>query len=375
MELNTEQLAVVNTAASHVIVKSGAGAGKTATLVARIKHLLESGVLPSDIVAITFTNLAAEEMRSRLPNVTGLKICTIHSYANQLLNSIGVDTQDLIEDENFDELFNRIKAYPKCLQLVRYMLIDEGHDLSDQQFDFILDYVEPRNWMFFYDLKQCIYEWRGADPWRLIKLEGSPSTKVFELSRNYRNGKDILSFAKRILSSLTSEYKDTSTAIRGYRGQVIEGEGDICALIDIIQKDGVWKDWFVLTRTNAQAESIMREFGRRGIPYATFKQGGVDLATLKDILNNDQVLVLTSHSSKGLERLKVAVVGARFYSDEERRLDYVSATRAKDMLIWWNLLESKKLKYKRDYTAVNTLSFGNFYNDFGDEDGMYNSTF
>jgi DNA helicase-2/ATP-dependent DNA helicase PcrA len=85
-----------------VLVVAGPGSGKTATTVARIKHLIEDGVDPSKIVAITFTNAAAREMHNRLI-LTGevdlecagarpidLGHCgTLHSFALKMLKQFG----------------------------------------------------------------------------------------------------------------------------------------------------------------------------------------------------------------------------------------------------------------------------------------------
>ena len=56
MKLSKQQEAIVNATASKIVVIASAAAGKTAVLTARIQHLLDSGVDPHKIVAITFTN-------------------------------------------------------------------------------------------------------------------------------------------------------------------------------------------------------------------------------------------------------------------------------------------------------------------------------
>lgn len=72
MELSEQQQKAVNHTGSPALVVAGAGSGKTRTLTAKILHLIESGHDPKKILAITFTNKAAEEMKSRLYKLTGM---------------------------------------------------------------------------------------------------------------------------------------------------------------------------------------------------------------------------------------------------------------------------------------------------------------
>lgn len=65
MEFNTEQQLAINSKSDRILCLAGAGSGKTATFVERISNLVNNGVLPISILALTFTNAAATEMRER----------------------------------------------------------------------------------------------------------------------------------------------------------------------------------------------------------------------------------------------------------------------------------------------------------------------
>ena len=89
-ELNPQQLEVVLNGEGSVLVLAGAGSGKTRTITYRVSYLLERGVSPENILLLTFTNKAAQEMLSRVEALLGwypkgLWGGTFHSVANRLL--------------------------------------------------------------------------------------------------------------------------------------------------------------------------------------------------------------------------------------------------------------------------------------------------
>jgi DNA helicase II / ATP-dependent DNA helicase PcrA len=77
-----------------VMILAGAGSGKTRTLVARIQYLLEEkNVSPFQVLAVTFSNKAAREMRERLAanthvNVGALQVTTFHAFCAKVLHRL-----------------------------------------------------------------------------------------------------------------------------------------------------------------------------------------------------------------------------------------------------------------------------------------------
>lgn len=92
--LNPDQLDAVVHRGGPLLVVAGAGSGKTRVLTHRIAHLIDEGVPPSAILAITFTNKAAEEMRQRVAALVGpvtraMWVCTFHSACVRILRAHG----------------------------------------------------------------------------------------------------------------------------------------------------------------------------------------------------------------------------------------------------------------------------------------------
>lgn len=102
-KLNEEQIKPVMDTEGAVLVIAGAGSGKTRVLTSRIAYLvLEKGVSPANIMAITFTNKAADEMKTRLAKIIDgteyMWVSTIHSMCVRILRR---DIEKLGYDKNF----------------------------------------------------------------------------------------------------------------------------------------------------------------------------------------------------------------------------------------------------------------------------------
>lgn len=124
MQLNSEQEKAVNHIDGPMLVLAGAGSGKTKVLTSRIANLIENGVSPYNILAITFTNKAAKEMKDRVVRLIGssannIQISTFHSLGLKILKEnyslLGYERNFTIIDS--DDVLTIIKKIMKELNL------------------------------------------------------------------------------------------------------------------------------------------------------------------------------------------------------------------------------------------------------------------
>lgn len=333
-ELTQEQKDVVNATENRVLVEASAGSGKTACLVCRLDRLLNEGVRPSDIVAITFTNAAAENMKDRLGDkANGMFIGTIHSYANYLLLSKGIDTSSCLNEEDFDHLFLLVKSHPYCIRPIKHLLVDEAQDSTPDQFE-LFEMFAPENFFYVFDYRQSIYRWSGADPQHIIDMMGDDRNTVYHLTGNFRCGKSILDFAKILIQQAGYKYLDHSVAMRPDKGRVINTTFDPKYNLKYLKQTDNYGDWFILCRTNKDLDEMSDYLVKEQIPFDTFKRAQLTNKEINTRLHENTVKLLTVHTAKGLESKNVLMVGPRTYDVEEKCINYVAATRAKDLLVW-----------------------------------------
>lgn len=319
----------------------------TFILTERAKHLLNQG--EDDIVVLTFTNAAAAEMKKRIEGaqipLKNTFIGTIHSYINYLLLSSGVSTGALLNEENFDELFDCLEEHLNCVRPISHLLLDEAQDSTRQQFHVILDLLKPQNFFFVFDLRQSIFSFSNADPDFLMGLMREDDVVTYTQNENFRNGNNILNFAKGLINQLGYQFYDTSIpTVEGGEVFKIEFTPENVRNVILEDRESKFRDWFILVRTNRELNYFYDSLKSYGIPCDTFKKSELDNNSLEAKMNENTVKILTIHTSKGLENKNVIVGSFPMYGPEEIRVGYVAATRAKDKLYWFKPKQKKKTK-------------------------------
>ena len=125
--LNKEQAEAVSTINGPMLILAGAGSGKTKVLTCRVAHLLQQGVRPYRILAITFTNKAAAEMRERVDKMAGpaakdVWLFTFHAFCARVLRR---DIDKLGQYSNNFAIYDTTDTKNLIKQILKEMNLDE----------------------------------------------------------------------------------------------------------------------------------------------------------------------------------------------------------------------------------------------------------
>src|SRR3989344_2677146 len=229
-DLNKDQQEAVLNTDGPMIILAGAGSGKTRVLTYKVIYLIkEKSIDPLNILMVTFTNKAANEMKERVQKLLGRRP-TIAKAKNELITESDYSKyarghfQEIVvkvylvyqkilkeyEALDFDDLLIKTVALfeqnPHVLQKYqdrfRYILVDEYQDTNHAQYLLTKMLADKhKNICVVGDFAQSIYSWRGADFTNLTKFKSDfRNTKTFSLSQNYRSTQKILDAASSVIS-------------------------------------------------------------------------------------------------------------------------------------------------------------------------------
>ncbi len=220
--LNPEQCHAAETLNGPVLILAGAGSGKTRTLTYRIANLIEHDVNPWNILAITFTNKAASEMRSRVDDIVGsgadsIWVATFHSTCVRILrrfaDRIGYDDSFSIYDSDDQKTLMRNLCKEKGIDTKKLKektilnMISSNKDelISPEEYDRMAgcDPVESKIAEMYHAYQEALKKSNAMDFDDLIVN----TVKLF------RNNPDVLeNYQRRFLYIHVDEYQDTNTA-------------------------------------------------------------------------------------------------------------------------------------------------------------------
>ena len=224
-----------------------------------------------------------------------------------------------------DETQKHKKKYEQ-IKKVEYDFIKEPikvYSLQTEGGTYIADEIVTHN---------CIYQFKGASDKYLRNLYLDAKCKTYLLNKNYRCAPNIISYADSLIASM-SKLSPKTEPVKSKNGY-IRDDFRFSEAIEELEWSQDWGNWFILCRTNNELATAVDILEKKNIPNISFKKGDLDLIEMETLLKDNRVKVLTIHTAKGLENKNVIVTGARLYSEEERKIAYVAATRAEQSLYW-----------------------------------------
>src|SRR3989344_1493728 len=257
--LNKAQTEAVNTLSGPVLILAGAGAGKTKTIVERIANLIKNGASPSSILAVTFTNKAAGEMRERVIRILRddplLKlsisrneipyVSTFHSLAAFLIRenskAVGLPKHFKIYDQSdsrqaIKEAIKEEGLEPKEFEPARLLSIisrEKGNGVWQKQYEAeVLD-------DYFGSIVAAVWR-RYESKLRNEKALDFDDLLLFAL-RLLENSNIRAVYNSRFRHVHIDEYQDTNVVQYRIANLLAAGDKNICVVGDIDQNIYSWR--------------------------------------------------------------------------------------------------------------------------------------
>ena len=319
--LDEYQRAAVESKSKQILITAGPGSGKTTVLTHRIAHVIKNSIFePQNILAITFTRKAAQEMRDRLNSLVpddSLKISihTFHSFGLEVLKEhfekAGLDKDFYVISEQEKELYKELpenaiefddlitktvklfEDYPQIKQQYqshfKYVSVDEYQDIDENQYKLIKSLVPSDGNIFAIgDTNQSIYGFRGGSAKFFNNFKQDyPDAEIINLKNNYRSSKYIVNASNQMidcfnitaqnkieLDKITIHTAPTDKAEAEFAVSTIENliGGNSFFSFDSDRSDGQkesysFGDFAILYRTSSQVHDLEEALARSGMPF------------------------------------------------------------------------------------------------------------
>ncbi|WP_293986286.1 DNA helicase PcrA [uncultured Megasphaera sp.] len=249
--LNDRQCEAVKHTEGPLLITAGAGSGKTKVLTCRIAHLLELGVAPYRILAITFTNKAAREMKERVENLVGAEadriwLSTFHSFCAKLLR---------FEVDGFHGYTRNFTIYDSSDQLVLVKECLKKLNLDDKQFaprSVLSTISSAKNVLLdakaFAQKADDFYEQKVADVYALYQAKLKENNALdfddllFLAVRLLQENEEVREkYQSRFQYILVDEYQDTNHAQYALTKILAARWRNICVVGDADQSIYAWR--------------------------------------------------------------------------------------------------------------------------------------
>ena len=247
--LNKEQRQAVETLDGPLLILAGAGSGKTRALTYRIANLVDHGVSPWNILALTFTNKAAREMRERTEALLGgsvkdMWVATFHSCCTRILRS---DIDKLGRDRNFviyddDDQTSLIAAIMKRLgvndkDITKRQIkehISEAKNKSTEPEKFLMDnpYLDESVLKVFREYQRSLKEYNALDFDDLL----GKTLELFQICPEV-----LQKYRSKFRYILVDEYQDTNVMQYHIVELLAREHGNICVVGDDDQSIYGWR--------------------------------------------------------------------------------------------------------------------------------------
>jgi DNA helicase-2/ATP-dependent DNA helicase PcrA len=252
--LNDAQAEAVRTENGPLLILAGAGSGKTKTLTHRIAYLIgETGIWPNQVLAVTFTNKAAREMRERLsqllgqPNTRGFMpwMGTFHGICVRLLRQDGAsisiqsnfviydedDRQGLIKQAMKNEGVTDAKIKPK---VVSGMVSSAKNDMiGPDEYALSADYPFQKSVAKVYAAYETLRKEAGALDFDDLLLE---TVRLFRENEEVRR-----KWQRQFVHIMIDEYQDTNAAQYAIVKSLVGPDRNICVVGDDWQSIYSWR--------------------------------------------------------------------------------------------------------------------------------------
>ena len=373
MDIQQEQLAR-SLGDGHRVIHGVAGSGKTLILGYRCVHLAE--ITDKPILVLCFNITLAAKLRAFISSrgIGGqVQVYHFHDWCGQQLKTSHVNLikgDKPVWELQVETVIHAVEKGQIPRSQYGALLIDEAHDFAADWLKLVVQMIDPKSnsLLLLYDDAQSIYTKCSGLGFSLSSVGVQAKGRTTILRVNYRNSREILTFAYAFVSRYLNPHGADddhipliAPEIAGLSGpppvvrQFSRFEEEIDYTVKCVkqwhQRGVRWGDMAILYAKKVHGRLIAMRLHEEQVPHLW-----LDTGQNKKVYNPnpDHLTLLTLHSSKGLEFPRVIIVGVGQLNNEEgpehdARLLYVGMTRAQQCLL---MTTSGQNEYSRHLSTL-----------------------